>query len=42
MAKGFQMLVLQRYFIMQPAIAAAGAAEMLLAWLWQWHAHLVY
>ena len=30
-----QMLVLQRYFIMQPAIAAAGAAEMLLAWLWQ-------
>ncbi|MFI5083240.1 MAG: hypothetical protein ACHQCE_19375 [Streptosporangiales bacterium] len=30
-----QMLVLQRYSIMQPAIAAAGAAEMLLAWLWQ-------
>ena len=30
-----QMLVLQRYFIMQPAIAAAGAIEMLLAWLWQ-------
>jgi hypothetical protein len=30
-----QMLVLQRYFIMQPAIAAAGAAEILLAWLWQ-------
>jgi hypothetical protein len=30
-----QMLVLQRYFIMQPAIAGAGAVEMLLAWLWQ-------
>jgi hypothetical protein len=30
-----QMLVLQRYFVMQPAIAAAGAIEMLLAWLWQ-------
>ena len=30
-----QMLVLQRYFIMQPAIAAAGAVEMLLAWAWQ-------
>ncbi|HET7244999.1 MAG TPA: hypothetical protein VFJ07_09205 [Streptosporangiaceae bacterium] len=29
------MLVLQRYFIMQPAIAGAGAGEMLLAWLWQ-------
>ena len=30
-----QMLVLQRYFILQPAIAGAGAAEMLLARLWQ-------
>jgi MYXO-CTERM domain-containing protein len=30
-----QLLLLQRYFIMQPAIAAAGAMEMLLAWLWQ-------
>jgi hypothetical protein len=30
-----QMLVLQRYFIMQPAIAGAGAVEMVLAWLWQ-------
>lgn len=30
-----QMLVLQRYFFLQPIIAAAGAAEMLLAWLWQ-------
>jgi hypothetical protein len=30
-----QMLVLQRYFIMQPAIAGAGAMEILLAWLWQ-------
>jgi hypothetical protein len=30
-----QMLVLQRYFIMQPAIAGAGAIEILLAWLWQ-------
>jgi hypothetical protein len=29
------MLVLQRYFIMQPAIAAAGATEILFAWLWQ-------
>ena len=29
-----QMLVLQQYFILQPAIAAAGAAEMLVA-LWQ-------
>ncbi len=30
-----QLLLLQRYHIMQPAIAAAGAVEMLLAWLWQ-------
>ncbi len=30
-----QMLLLQRYFIMQPVIATAGAVEMLLAWLWQ-------
>jgi hypothetical protein len=30
-----QMLVLQRYHVMQPAIAAAGATEVLLAWLWQ-------
>lgn len=30
-----QMLMLQRYFFMQPVIAAAGAVEMLLAWLWQ-------
>jgi hypothetical protein len=30
-----QMLMLQRYFIMQPAIAAAGAVELVLAWLWQ-------
>jgi hypothetical protein len=33
-----QMLVLQRYFIMQPAIAATGGVEILLAWLWQRHA----
>jgi hypothetical protein len=30
-----QMLVLQRFFFMQPIIAAAGAVEILLAWLWQ-------
>jgi hypothetical protein len=30
-----QMLVLQRYFFLQPVIAAAGGVEMLLAWLWQ-------
>jgi len=30
-----QLLVLQRYHVMQPAIAAAGAVEMLLAWRWQ-------
>jgi hypothetical protein len=30
-----QLLLLQRYFIMQPVIAAAGVMEMLLAWLWQ-------
>jgi MYXO-CTERM domain-containing protein len=30
-----QMLVLHRYFFMQPVIATAGAVEMLLAWLWQ-------
>jgi hypothetical protein len=30
-----QLLVLQRYFIMQPAIAGVGAVEILLAWLWQ-------
>jgi len=27
--------VLQRYSIMQPVIAGAGAVEILLAWLWQ-------
>ena len=30
-----QMLILQRYFFLQPVIAAAGGVEMLLAWLWQ-------
>jgi len=30
-----QVLILQRYFFLQPVIAAAGATEMLLAWLWQ-------
>jgi len=30
-----QMLVLQRYFFLQPVIAGAGTMEMLLAWLWQ-------
>lgn len=30
-----QLLVLQRYFIMQPVIAVTGAIEILLAWLWQ-------
>jgi hypothetical protein len=30
-----QMLVLQRYFFLQPVIAGAGGVEMLLAWLWQ-------
>ena len=30
-----QLLVLQRYFFLQPVIAGAGLAEVLLAWLWQ-------
>jgi len=30
-----QLLILQRYFFLQPVIAGIGAAEMLLAWRWQ-------
>ena len=30
-----QLLVLQRYFFLQPVIAGAGMAEVALAWLWQ-------
>ena len=37
-----QMLVLQRYSVMQPAIAGAGAIEILLAWLWQRKARAVH
>src|ERR1039457_4026787 len=30
-----QLLVLQRYFFLQPLIASLGAAEFMLAWAWQ-------
>jgi hypothetical protein len=30
-----QLLILQRYFFLQPVIAGIGAAEILLAWRWQ-------
>jgi hypothetical protein len=30
-----QLLVLQRYFFLQPVIASLGAAEFILAWAWQ-------
>ena len=30
-----QLLVLQRYFFLQPVIAGVGAAELLLAWAWR-------
>ena len=29
-----QLLVLQRYFFLQPVIACMGALEVLLAWAW--------
>jgi hypothetical protein len=29
-----QLLVLQRYFFLQPVIAGMGALEVLLAWAW--------
>jgi len=32
---GIQLLVLQRYFFLQPVIASVGAAELLFAWAWQ-------
>ena len=32
---GVQLLVLQRFFFLQPVIAALGLAEVGLAWLWQ-------
>ena len=30
-----QLLILRRYFFLQPVIAGIGAAEVLLAWRWQ-------
>jgi hypothetical protein len=30
-----QLLILRRYFFLQPVIAGFGAAEVLLAWRWQ-------
>ena len=30
-----QLLVLQRYFFLQPVIAGFGLAEVLLSWIWQ-------
>jgi hypothetical protein len=30
-----QLLILRRYFFLQPVIAGIGAAEILLAWRWQ-------
>jgi hypothetical protein len=30
-----ELLILRRYFFLQPVIAGIGAAEILLAWRWQ-------
>ena len=30
-----ELLILRRYFFLQPVIAGVGAAEILLAWRWQ-------
>ena len=30
-----ELLILRRYFFLQPVIAGIGAAEVLLAWRWQ-------
>ena len=30
-----QLLILRRYFFLQPVIAGIGAVEILLAWRWQ-------
>jgi hypothetical protein len=30
-----ELLILRRYFFLQPAIAGIGAAEILLAWRWE-------
>jgi len=30
-----QLLILRRYFFLQPVVAGIGAAEILLAWRWQ-------
>ena len=30
-----ELLILRRYFFLQPTIAGVGAAEILLAWRWQ-------
>jgi hypothetical protein len=30
-----QLLILRRYFFLQPVIAGIGAAEVLLAWRWR-------
>jgi hypothetical protein len=30
-----ELLILQRYFFLQPVIAGLGAAEVLLAWWWR-------
>jgi len=30
-----ELLILRRYFFLQPVAAAIGAAEVLLAWRWQ-------
>jgi hypothetical protein len=30
-----ELLILRRYFFLQPVVASLGAAEVLLAWRWQ-------
>ena len=30
-----ELLILRRYFFLQPVVAGIGAAEILLAWRWQ-------
>ena len=30
-----EVLILRRYFFLQPVVAGIGAAEVLLAWRWQ-------
>jgi hypothetical protein len=36
-----ELLILQRYFFLQPLIAGIGAAEILLSWRWQLSGNII-